>query len=232
MIMKDSYENLVVLLDRINYKDHNWMICGDLKIVCMLLGQQAGYTKFPCFLCEWDSRARNLHWTQERWLSKGSLTPGTKNILRESLVDPKKVLLPPLHIKLGSVEQFVKALPREGEGFTYLCRKFPGLSDAKIKEGVFVGPDIRKLMKDENFEDCLGEAEKDTWISFKNVIKNFLGNYKSPDYKNIVGRILEKFKVLGCNISLKVHFLHAHFDHFSENLRDMCKEQGKGSTRT
>ena len=52
VIMKDSYENLVVLLDWINYKDHNWMICGDLKIACMLLGQQAGYTKFPCFMCE------------------------------------------------------------------------------------------------------------------------------------------------------------------------------------
>ena len=26
VMMKESYENLVVLLDRINYKDHNWMI--------------------------------------------------------------------------------------------------------------------------------------------------------------------------------------------------------------
>ena len=75
-------------------------------------------------------------------------------------MDPRKVLLPPLHIKLGLMKQFVKALPWEGEGFTYLCRKFPGLSDAKIKEGVFVGPDIRKLMKDENLETCLGEAKK------------------------------------------------------------------------
>ena len=41
VIMKESYENLVVLLDRINYKNHNWMICGDMKIVCMLLGQQS-----------------------------------------------------------------------------------------------------------------------------------------------------------------------------------------------
>ena len=59
-IMKESHENLVVLLDRINYKD-DLMICGDLKIAYMLLGQQAGYTKLPCFLCEWDSRVRNLH---------------------------------------------------------------------------------------------------------------------------------------------------------------------------
>ena len=59
------------------------------------------------------------------------------------------------------MKHFVKALPQEGDTFTYLCRKFPGLSHAKIKEGVFVAPDIRKLMNDENFESCLGEAEKD-----------------------------------------------------------------------
>ena len=34
------------------------MICGDLKIVCMLLGEQAEYTNFSCFLCEWDNGPR------------------------------------------------------------------------------------------------------------------------------------------------------------------------------
>jgi hypothetical protein len=29
---------------------------------CMLLGQQTGNTKFPCFMYEWDSRARSQHW--------------------------------------------------------------------------------------------------------------------------------------------------------------------------
>lgn len=53
-------------------------------------------------------------------------------------------------------------------------------------------------MNDDNFESCLGEAEKDAWISLKNVIQNFLGNYKSPDYKDVVGRMLQNFKVLGC----------------------------------
>ena len=35
------------------------MICGDLKVVAMLLGQQNGFTKFLCFLCEWDSSTRD-----------------------------------------------------------------------------------------------------------------------------------------------------------------------------
>jgi hypothetical protein len=68
------------------------------------------------------------------------------------LIDPRKVLLPSLHIKLGLVKQFVKALPKKGECFKYLCKKFPGLSDAKLKEGIFVGPDIWKLLSDDLFE--------------------------------------------------------------------------------
>ena len=32
VIIKEFYENLLVLLDRINYKDHNWVMCDDLKI--------------------------------------------------------------------------------------------------------------------------------------------------------------------------------------------------------
>jgi hypothetical protein len=57
-------------------------------------------------------------------------------------------------MKLGLMKQFVKALANQGEYFTYL-------SEAKLKEGVFVGPDIRKLMimKDEVFESKMEEIE-------------------------------------------------------------------------
>ena len=83
-------------------------------------------------------------------------------------------------------------------------------------------------MNDENVKSCLGEIEKDIWFSFKNVLKNFLGNDKSPSSKAIVGRMLEKLKVWGCNMSLKVNFLHAHLDHSPKNLGDLSEEQGQG----
>lgn len=60
--MKEDYNDLAIILEKIKYQDHQWMICGDFKILTMLLGQQAGYTKYPCFLCLWDSRAREQHW--------------------------------------------------------------------------------------------------------------------------------------------------------------------------
>ena len=99
----------------------------------MLLGQQAAYTKYPYFLCEWDSWDKKNHWIKKEWSQRKALTPGNKNVLKESLVDPRKVLLPPLHIKLGLMKQFVKALSKEGECFKYLGNKFPGLSEKKRK---------------------------------------------------------------------------------------------------
>lgn len=39
---------------------------------------------------------------------------------------------------------------------------FPGLANAKLKEGVFVGPDIRKRMRDENFDTKMEMKEKTT----------------------------------------------------------------------
>jgi hypothetical protein len=48
-------------------------------------------------------------------------------------VDPEKIILTPLHIKLGLMKQFVKALDGNGNCFNYLNNKFPALSQAKVK---------------------------------------------------------------------------------------------------
>jgi hypothetical protein len=39
--------------------------------------------------------------------------------------------------------------------FLYLQQKFPCLSEAKIKEGISVGPQVRELTKDKTFDGCL-----------------------------------------------------------------------------
>jgi hypothetical protein len=59
--LPESYETLKLVLEEIKYHEHEWQIYGDLKIIGLLLGLQRGYTKCLCFLCEWDSRARNKH---------------------------------------------------------------------------------------------------------------------------------------------------------------------------
>ncbi|GBO04199.1 hypothetical protein AVEN_116158-1 [Araneus ventricosus] len=126
------------------------------------------------------------------------------------------------------MKQFVKALPKEGECFKYLCDQFPGLSEAKLKEGVFVGPsDIRKVMKDENFKIKVETKERKAWESFKIGITNCFGNKKNPSCNSIAEEMIKNFKILGCSMSLKVHFLDSHLDYFPEKLGAVSEEQGK-----
>ncbi|GFY01890.1 protein KIAA0100 [Trichonephila clavipes] len=172
-------------------------------------------------------RDRKQHYAKQTWPIRKALIPGVKNVERQSLVDPKKILFPPLHIKLGLMKQFVKALHKEGECFKYLCEQFPGLSDAKLKEGIFVGLDIRKLLKVEAFVSNMEMKEKNAWNSFKLVVAGFLGNKKDPNYKALVAELLQNCKILGCNMSVKVHFLHSHLDYFPENLGAVSEEQGE-----
>lgn len=102
--------------------------------------------------------------------------------------------------------------------------KFPKLSEGKIKEGMFDGPQIRALLRDTHFENLMTEEELMAWKSFREVVNKFLGNNKDPDYKNIIEKLLTNYKNLGCLMSLKVHYLHSHVDRFPDNLGDFSEE--------
>jgi hypothetical protein len=58
------------------------------------------------------------------------------------------------------MKQFVKALPKIGNCFKYLCRKFPHFLEVELKEVIFIGPDIRKLMFNKDFLLMMIEVEK------------------------------------------------------------------------
>ena len=78
-----------------------------------------------------DSRANEEHWVRKEWAPRNAIKPGEKNIVNNPLVDRKNIILPPLHIKLGLMKQFVKALDRSGDCFGYICSTFPGFSYEK-----------------------------------------------------------------------------------------------------
>ena len=64
-------------------------------------------------------------------------------------------------------------------------------------------------------------------LSFNEVVKTFLGNYKDPDFENIVGNMLANLKALGCSLSLKLHFLNSHLSYFPENLGSVSEKRGE-----
>ena len=151
--LKESYDCIEILLNAIHYSDYQWSLCGDLKVIGILMGLQGGFTKHCCFLCLWDSRTTAQHYETKEWPKRNSYAPEVKNIQHIPLVNPNKVLMPPLHIKLGLMKNFVKAMAKQNSnGFEFLCKKFSKLSLAKLKKGIFVGPQIRKVFEDPEFE--------------------------------------------------------------------------------
>lgn len=109
----------------------------------------------------------------------------------------ENVILPPLHIKLGLMKNFVKALDPDSAAMQYMRTFFPKLSEAKVKEGIFVGPQIRKLLNDDEFVEHLTADQAAAWNSFNEVVNGFLGNNKSRFFRKIIGQLLENYNKIG-----------------------------------
>ena len=53
--LKEDYNNIKTVLQKLGYDSHQWLIYVDLKTVNALLGQQTGYAIYSCFICLRDS---------------------------------------------------------------------------------------------------------------------------------------------------------------------------------
>jgi hypothetical protein len=156
---KESYESMKLLLGKIKYDVFRWKLCDLIKAEALLLGMQLAYTRYCCFMCEWDSRDKKNHCVNKLWPKRTSLTPGEKNA-NPPLVLPEKIYLPPLQTKLGLMKNVVNGMDKTGRGFEYVRNKFPSVSDAEIKKGIFIGPQIRDLIQDKQFDEDLKKKKK------------------------------------------------------------------------
>ena len=213
------YVNIKLMLDYVNYSLYKWEVIGDFKMIGILMGMQPGFTKYNCFLCLWDSCKVTEHYKRKKWPLCENFNVGENNIKYDPLVDKNKVLMPPLHIKLGLCKQFVKALDFQSEAFLFIKQMFPELSEAKVKEGIFIGPQVRKLLHSEEFSNLLSGVQLAAWQSFKLVVENFLGNHKSDDFRDYISQMLSNFELMGCRMSLKVSIKIIFLNIISGNRR-------------
>lgn len=126
---KEDRASLKSLIDQIKYKEFGWKICADLKVVNILMGAKAGRPNYPWYKCDWNARSHE----HDHYSYDGYINPNPD--LNEPLVPPKNILLPPLHIKLGLVQKFIKMAVSNDNVFHCLKDMFKRLSDAKIKGG-------------------------------------------------------------------------------------------------
>ena len=90
-------------------------------------------------------------------------------------------------MKLALIKIFVKAMDEESEGFACLRPKFPKISEAKMKERILVGPQIKQLFEVNDCSTKLNATERRAWEAFGNVCRNFLCN---EHYSDVVHELL------------------------------------------
>jgi len=83
----------------------------------------------------------------------------------------------------------VKGMDKTGRGFEYLRNKLPNVSDAKIKEGIFIGPQIRELTQDKQFDEDRNETEKKCMVVFKEDLKGLLRKSQSSELSGCAGPV-------------------------------------------
>ncbi|GFT13156.1 uncharacterized protein NPIL_201031 [Nephila pilipes] len=110
------------------------------------------------------------------------------------------------------MKNFLKAHNKEGNGFRHLREIFPKLNETKLEEGIFIGSQIRKVLKDPTFDVELTNLELAAWSSSKAIVYIFLGNRKDEDFAIAVTDLLENYKNTACRKSLKIHFLYSYQD--------------------
>jgi hypothetical protein len=232
----ETYKDIDMLIKEIKYDQYNWMVVADLKIVAILAGLQGGNVKHPCFICEWDRTNKNMtiddQYAKKNWPLRTTMEVGKFNVVhKDALVPLRRILAPPLHIKIGLVSKFVKGLKKDSKAFAYLKELFPKMTADKINSGIFVGPQIKTLMSPKSdFVKLLEPHERRAWVAFQAVCEFFFGNELSPHYRDFVDEMLKAFKEMGITMSLKIHFLNSHLERLTEHgytLGQVSDEQGE-----
>ena len=79
-----------------------------------------------------------------------------------------------------------------------------------------MGPEIRRLFRDDKFNSLLQGDQKKAWDTFRLVSTNFLANIRAENYKELI-EDMSLYHKLGCNMSLKIHMIRSHLDFFPDS---------------
>jgi len=95
-----------------------------------------------------------------------------------------------------------------------------------LKDGIFIGPQIRDLIKDKYFDKLLQGDEKAGWDSFKFAVKGFLGNRRAQNYEKLVNNFAELPEIRLQHVT-KNTLPSLAFGFFPENCGAVSGEHGE-----
>ncbi|XP_073532727.1 uncharacterized protein [Phyllobates terribilis] len=188
--LKEDYTSVMMLLSALKYDDYGWEVIGDFRMVSFLMGLQGGFTKFPCFLCLWDSCDTKAHYHRKDGPQRTKFSVGEEQH-QVGAADGTSEGADATTAHQVRPHQFVTVLDKVSVAFKYLQSLFPKLSEARVKAGIYVGPQIKKIIECDEFAKLLNRTEKTAWNSFAAVVHGFLSNHKAENYGQLVQTLKE-----------------------------------------
>lgn len=238
--LKETRENMELIVTKLDYPKYKWRVCSDLKVVGLLVGLKKGNAKHPCFKCLWDhgDRAKRLHYTDHEWQERPAQpTNGDYSMEYDNhLVALDSIIIPALHLELGAGTQLIVTLfkdieKRGGEenrpALNRLYELFAYKTQTKVNAGTFNGPELRKLLADNAFENLLNAKFKRALRALRSLVDNFFGKRKDPNYREMVQEMITSYHEIDANMTVKLHFLHNHLEDFPDNLGDYSEQHGE-----
>lgn len=149
-----------ILLHKTNLKPPIPVYFATGKVISLLCGAKGGNASFPCFKCDWNSHDKeNDQYTYQGYTNPNPEIASGKNGGNRVPLD--KVLMPPLHIKLGIVQKFLKLVFVTNDKAYRVLKDgmFKRRSENKVKGGTVNGPEIRKIMRNTQFEKALNAKQ-------------------------------------------------------------------------
>lgn len=250
--LDEKYEHLKHIFTVINYETHKWVISADYKVAALLCGRCGGRPTYPCIYCEKDLLTPSLdelydpmnsdctHLMRTSFRQPAELPENkrkrayaikkNKSIENDTIIsDPFKILFAPLHVRLGLWEQLYKKLSSEARD--YLGRKKLGNAYVPGTAVVYNGPDIKRICKDDFFQDNILERrnEKPAFKAFRDVSYYVLSSQTHPTMSKqaLVTEMFRCFHLLGCNFPLKLHLLFSHLNMVPDNVDDFSDQHGE-----
>lgn len=175
---------------------------------------QGDFTKFPCYLCFWDIGDTATYYHRRKWPQRTSSSCRGIRSNGSHCWTPGKYCFS--HLQLDLMEQFTTALDKEFVAFKYLQDFFPELYATKFKAGVFVGPQIKKIIECKEFRYKLTRTDNAAWNSSVAV---FLASWRIPRLKTTWSLLVINYGKIVCRMSLEDHILNAHLNKIKKNIR-------------
>ena len=87
-------------------------------------------------------------------------------------------------------------------------------------------PQIRKLFRDDIFNNLFQGDEKKAWDVVRPVSANFFGNIATENYSESIEH-MSLYRKLGCNKSLRICMIYSHLLFFPDNCGMVSDEHSE-----